>query len=61
MWYYQKKEEKQMMELFKRKLANLMTLGCGRVAAGTVTKCCYFVFHQPEVPSNLKEFSKKRK
>ncbi len=50
-----------MKESWKRKLAGLMTFGFGRVAAGTVTKCCYFIFHQPEVPANLKEFSQKQK
>lgn len=45
-----------MAELFKRRLANFMTLGFGRVAAGTATKCCYFILHQPKAPENLKKF-----
>lgn len=50
-----------MKDLFKRHLGNLMTFGFGRVAVGTATKCCYFIFHQPEVPENLKKFSENRK
>lgn len=50
-----------MRNLLKRQLSNLMTFGLGKVAAGVATKCCYFIFYQPEIPANLKKFSENQK
>lgn len=50
-----------MTESFIRKLANIMTFGFGKVAAGTATKCCYFILHQPKAPENLKKFLENHK
>lgn len=48
----------------KRFLSSLglkfLTAGLNSVAAGSATMCCYFMFHQPKVPQNLKKFSKNK-
>ena len=48
-------------EFVKKHMCSITTFALTLVAAGMASKCCYFMFYQPEVPENLKKFSKQTK
>ena len=45
-------------EFVKKHMCSITTFALTLVAAGMASKSCYFMFYQPEVPENLKKFSK---
>lgn len=49
-----------MRRFLSRLGLNFVTVGLNSVATGSATMCCYFMFHQPKVPQNLKKFSKNK-
>ena len=49
---------KMVREFVKKHMCSITTFALTLVAAGMSSKCCYFMFYQPEVPENLKKFSK---
>lgn len=55
----EKREVYQMVrEFIKRHMCSITTFALTLVATGMASRCCYFMFYQPEVPENLKKFSK---
>ena len=42
----------------KKHMCSITTFALTLVAAEMASKCCYFMFYQPEVPEDLKKFSK---
>lgn len=52
---------KKFKEFFKKYACNASAILLTGVLAGVATRGCYFVYYQPEVPENLKNFSKKSK
>jgi cyclic lactone autoinducer peptide len=58
------KERNDFMKVksfLKRNTSSLMAFGLERVASGTIRKVCYFIFYQPKVPADMKEFLNSRK
>ena len=51
---------KKFKEFFKKYACNASVILLTRVLAGVATRACYFVYFQPEVPENLKNFSKNK-
>lgn len=51
---------KKIQSLIKKYSCNAMAFMLTTVAVGIATCGCYFVYYQPEVPENLKKFSKNR-
>ena len=45
-------------EFVKKHMCSITTFALTLVATGMASKCCYFMFYQPEVPEDLKKFSK---
>ncbi len=45
-------------EFVKKHMCSITTFALTLVATGMASRCCYFMFYQPEVPENLKKFSK---
>ena len=50
----------QYVEFFKKYACNASAILLTGVLAGVATRGCYFVYYQPEVPENLKNFSKNK-
>ena len=51
---------KKFKEFFKKYACNASAILLTGVLAGVATRGCYFVYYQPEVPENLKNFSKNK-
>lgn len=51
---------KKMKKLFKKYACSTIALILTGVISGVATQGCYFVYYQPEVPDNLKKFSKNK-
>ncbi|MBD5480386.1 MAG: cyclic lactone autoinducer peptide [Lachnospiraceae bacterium] len=51
---------KKFQSLFRKYSCNAMAFVLTAVATGIATCGCYFVYYQPEVPDNLKKFSKNK-
>lgn len=51
---------KKFEEFFKKYACNASAILLTGVLAGVATRGCYFVYYQPEVPENLKNFSKNK-
>ncbi len=51
----------KVKSFLKRNTSSLMAFGLERVASGTIRKVCYFIFYQPKVPADMKEFLNSRK
>ena len=49
---------KMVREFVKKHMCSITTFALTLVATGMASRCCYFMFYQPEVPENLKKFSK---
>ena len=49
-----------MKKFFKNYACNASAILLTGVLAGVATRGCYFVYYQPEVPENLKNFSKNK-
>lgn len=51
---------KKIQSIIKKYSCNVTAFMLTAVVAGIATCGCYFVYYQPEVPENLKKFSKNR-
>lgn len=51
---------KIMKNAIKKSVCNAAATALNKAAEGISTQCCYFVYHQPQEPQNLKAFSKLR-
>lgn len=49
---------KKTKEALKKNVCNAAAAALNKAAEGISTQCCYFVYHQPREPHNLKAFSK---
>ncbi len=50
----------KLRNFIKKHIYSITTFALTMVATGLSSRICYFVLYQPEVPANLKDFSRNR-